>query len=196
MPPSCAQTPHRPGGNPGANGWFLWSTPIQMLPRRGGVCGRLTSDLHSTRQEIVGIFHTPGEARQVAGELVHSLVQLDAQLGRTSGRDWIFQPRKTLANIRWEVLSQLSRPAAAPSFPRPCCPYGPWALRTPTFAADGHRAGFCKTFLLFAEIEPSRVQPPPPPPQAGWIADFIQEAGVAPPRASVRVRVQKVAQTR
>ena len=85
-------------------------------------------------QEIVGIFHTPGEARQVAGELVHSLVQLDAQLGRTSGRDWIFQPRKTLSNIRWEVilllqprkslantrwevLSHLPRPAATPCPP-------------------------------------------------------------------------------
>jgi len=28
------------------------------------------------RQEIVGIFHTPGEARQVAGGLVHKLVQV------------------------------------------------------------------------------------------------------------------------
>jgi len=36
-------------------------------------------------------------------------VQLDAQLGRTSGRDWIFQPRKSLANIRWEVLLLLHR---------------------------------------------------------------------------------------
>ena len=32
----------RPGGNPGANGWFLESTSIQMPPRRGGICGRLT----------------------------------------------------------------------------------------------------------------------------------------------------------
>ena len=35
----------RAGGNPGANGWFLESTPIQMLPRSGGICGRLTEDL-------------------------------------------------------------------------------------------------------------------------------------------------------
>ena len=37
--------PHRPGGNPGANGWFLQSTPIQMPPKSGGICGRLTYDL-------------------------------------------------------------------------------------------------------------------------------------------------------
>ena len=41
---------HRPEGNPGANGWFLWPTPIQMpLRRGGGICGRLTYDLPSTR---------------------------------------------------------------------------------------------------------------------------------------------------
>ena len=32
----------RPGGNPGANRWFLQSTPIQMLPESGSICGRLT----------------------------------------------------------------------------------------------------------------------------------------------------------
>ena len=31
-----------PGGNPGANRWFLQSTPIQMPPESGGICGRLT----------------------------------------------------------------------------------------------------------------------------------------------------------
>ena len=31
----------RSGGNPGANIWFLWSTPIQMLPRRGSICGEI-----------------------------------------------------------------------------------------------------------------------------------------------------------
>ena len=31
-----------PGGNPGAKRWFVWSTPTQMLPRRGSICGRLT----------------------------------------------------------------------------------------------------------------------------------------------------------
>jgi len=31
-----------PGGNPGANGWFRKSTPIQMPRRRGGICGRLS----------------------------------------------------------------------------------------------------------------------------------------------------------
>ena len=35
-----------PGGNPGAHGWFLKSTPIQMLPFGGSICGRLTEDLH------------------------------------------------------------------------------------------------------------------------------------------------------
>ena len=35
----------RPGGYPGANGWFLESTPIQMPPHRGGICGMLTYDL-------------------------------------------------------------------------------------------------------------------------------------------------------
>ena len=39
----------RPGGNPGANRWFLWSNPIQMLPERGCICGRLTQDLPSNR---------------------------------------------------------------------------------------------------------------------------------------------------
>ena len=32
----------RPGGNPRAKSYFLRSTPIQMLPRRGSICGRLT----------------------------------------------------------------------------------------------------------------------------------------------------------
>ena len=40
---------HRPGGNSGANGWFLESTHIQMPPRRGGICGRLPQALPSTR---------------------------------------------------------------------------------------------------------------------------------------------------
>ena len=30
----------RPGGNPGADGWLLQSTPIHMPPRRVGICGR------------------------------------------------------------------------------------------------------------------------------------------------------------
>jgi len=34
-----------PGGNPGANKWFLESTPIRMPPESGGICGRLTQDL-------------------------------------------------------------------------------------------------------------------------------------------------------
>jgi len=32
----------RPGGNPEANEWFILSTPIQMPPESGGICGRLT----------------------------------------------------------------------------------------------------------------------------------------------------------
>jgi len=40
---------YRPGSNTGANGWFLWSTPIQMPPQRGGIRGRLAQDLPSTR---------------------------------------------------------------------------------------------------------------------------------------------------
>jgi hypothetical protein len=32
----------RPGGNPGANEWFLQSTPIEMPPQRGDICGRWT----------------------------------------------------------------------------------------------------------------------------------------------------------
>ena len=41
-PPSrpCWQT--LPGDNPGGNKWFLQSTPIQMLPPGGSICGRLT----------------------------------------------------------------------------------------------------------------------------------------------------------
>ena len=38
----------RPGGNPGANGWFIQSTPIQMPSRRVGICEKLTSNLPST----------------------------------------------------------------------------------------------------------------------------------------------------
>jgi len=47
----CGRTLHRspawrwrshPGGSPGANRWFLQSTPIQMPPESGGICGRLT----------------------------------------------------------------------------------------------------------------------------------------------------------
>ena len=36
---------NRFGGNPGANGWLLYSTPIQMPPESGGICGGLTQDL-------------------------------------------------------------------------------------------------------------------------------------------------------
>ena len=36
---------NHPGGNQGANRWFLWSTPIQMPPELGGICRRLTYDL-------------------------------------------------------------------------------------------------------------------------------------------------------
>jgi hypothetical protein len=35
---------NRPGGNPRAKRQILISTPIQMLPRRGSICGRLTRD--------------------------------------------------------------------------------------------------------------------------------------------------------
>ena len=34
--------PTHSGGNPGANRWFLGSTPIQMPPESIGICGRLT----------------------------------------------------------------------------------------------------------------------------------------------------------
>ena len=36
--------PLHPGDIPGENRWFLQSTPIQMLPQRGSICGRLTSN--------------------------------------------------------------------------------------------------------------------------------------------------------
>ena len=38
-------SPSHPGDNPGANRWFLKSTPIQMLPPGGSICGRWTWDL-------------------------------------------------------------------------------------------------------------------------------------------------------
>ena len=38
----------RPGGNPGANGWYLESIFIEMPPLRGGICERLTCDFPST----------------------------------------------------------------------------------------------------------------------------------------------------
>ena len=34
-----------PGDNPGAHNWFLESTPVQMPPRGGSICWRLTWDL-------------------------------------------------------------------------------------------------------------------------------------------------------
>jgi len=34
-----------PGDTPGANRWFLLSTPIQMLPLGGRIIGRSTEDL-------------------------------------------------------------------------------------------------------------------------------------------------------
>ena len=34
--------PHLRGDDPGANRWFLFSTPIQMLPPGGSFCGWLT----------------------------------------------------------------------------------------------------------------------------------------------------------
>ena len=39
---SSGKVPAHPGGNPGAKRWFLQSTPIQMPPESGGICGRLT----------------------------------------------------------------------------------------------------------------------------------------------------------
>ena len=49
LAPTLAALQVRSGGNPGVNGWSLLSTPIQMPPRSGDNCGRLTSDLPSTR---------------------------------------------------------------------------------------------------------------------------------------------------
>jgi hypothetical protein len=40
--PAPVEVGHHPGDNPRANGWFLESTPIQMLPPGGSICGRLT----------------------------------------------------------------------------------------------------------------------------------------------------------
>jgi len=40
-PAQAGQVIH-PGGNPGANRWFLLSTPTQMPPESDGICGRLT----------------------------------------------------------------------------------------------------------------------------------------------------------
>ena len=42
---SSPRVVNRPGGNPGANRWFLKSTPIQMPPESGVICGTLTQDL-------------------------------------------------------------------------------------------------------------------------------------------------------
>ena len=36
---------NHPRDNPGANRWFLQSTPVQILPPGGSICGRLPSDL-------------------------------------------------------------------------------------------------------------------------------------------------------
>ena len=43
--PQTVDSCNHPGDNPWANGWFLLSTLIQMLPPGGSVFGRLTSDL-------------------------------------------------------------------------------------------------------------------------------------------------------
>jgi hypothetical protein len=48
---TCIEMPrqYHPGSNPGANERFLESTPIQIPPRRCGICERMTSDFPSTR---------------------------------------------------------------------------------------------------------------------------------------------------
>jgi len=43
--PLCCLSLLLPVDNPGANRWFLQSTPIQMLPPEGSICWRLTRDL-------------------------------------------------------------------------------------------------------------------------------------------------------
>jgi len=40
--PSTQRSAPPYGDHPGGNRWFLYSNPIQMLPPRGGICGRLT----------------------------------------------------------------------------------------------------------------------------------------------------------
>ena len=39
---SFFKTAYHPGGNPGANYWFLEPNLVQMPPELGGICGRLT----------------------------------------------------------------------------------------------------------------------------------------------------------
>ena len=67
----------RSESNPGANEWFLRSTPIQMPPRRGDICGRLTQPLPSTRLQgglrIVG-YRGPFEGVEVL-HLLHDEVE-------------------------------------------------------------------------------------------------------------------------
>ena len=40
--PADSMARRHPGGNPGANRWFLQSTLVEMPPESGGICGRLT----------------------------------------------------------------------------------------------------------------------------------------------------------
>ena len=59
----------RPGANPGANGWFLQSTAMQTPPQRGGICGRLTDDLPSTRLQGGDLGQMSEERRVAQAEL-------------------------------------------------------------------------------------------------------------------------------
>ena len=60
VPRSKHQLPSRPGGNQGTNEWFRQSNPIQMLPPGDSICGRLSSDLPSTRLQGGGMEATSG----------------------------------------------------------------------------------------------------------------------------------------
>ena len=73
MEQMCTSHLDHPGGNPGANRWFLKSTLNQMLPPEGSICGRLTQDVpRGCRQ---GENKDNNDARTVAARGLKALIK-------------------------------------------------------------------------------------------------------------------------
>ena len=95
--PLCHGPLCHPGENPGANIWFVWSTPIQMLPPGGSVCGR---------RKIY-----PWVAFRVPHDVVVLRVQVRCPLKkkfrtclvRTFGRARTHLRRDVTSSLRWTV---------------------------------------------------------------------------------------------
>jgi len=91
-----------PGGNPGANWWFIESTPMQMPPvestpmqmppESGGICGRLTQDLPlGYFQGGLQIGQPPAWQCVIQNSTPHPEVELRANLNSISHRCHLFE---------------------------------------------------------------------------------------------------------